>query len=135
MLNRATIIGNLGRDPEMRYTANGTAQTTFSVAVNEKWTNAAGEKQERVEWFSVVAWSKLAEVCAQYLAKGRQVYVEGKIQTRTWDNNEGVKQYRTELIAQNVEFLGGGQRENGAGGTPGFAPPTEGDIDPDDLPF
>ncbi len=140
MLNKCMVIGHLGRDPEMRYTANGTAQTTFSVASSRRYT-ANGEQREETEWFSVVTWARLAETCAQYLQKGRLVYVEGRIQTRSWDDQAtGVKKYRTELIADEVKFLGG-RDGGGAGGGGGFAPgmavgpDSEGDIDPDDLPF
>ena len=115
MLNKVMIIGNLGADPEMRYTANGDAVTTFSVAVNRRYTSN-GEQREEVEWFRVVAWRKLAEVCSQYLSKGRQVYVEGRLQTRTWDDQEGRKHYMTELVAQEVKFLGGRQDNGGASG-------------------
>jgi len=141
MLNRCMIIGRLGADVEMRYTANGTAVSTFSVATDHKWKNAAGELQEQTEWFRVVAWARLAELCAQYLHKGRQVYVEGRMQTRSWEDQQGQKRYSTELVAQEVKFLGsrqdgGGQRPAAAGG--GFEGPplgAEGDLDPDDLPF
>ena len=138
MLNKCMVIGHLGRDPEMRYTANGTAQTTFSVASSRRYT-ANGEQREETEWFSVVTWARLAETCAQYLQKGRLVYVEGRIQTRSWDDQAtGVKKYRTELIADEVKFLGGRDGGGGGGGfAPGMAvgPDSEGDIDPDDLPF
>jgi single-strand DNA-binding protein len=135
MLNKVMIIGNLGRDPEMRYTANGTAVTEFSVAATERYTSN-GQQQERTEWFNVVTWARLAETCAQYL-KGRQVYVEGRLQTRSWDGQDGQKRYRTEVIAENVRFLGGGGQGRGESFDPG--PPVGadagGDIDPDDLPF
>ena len=140
MLNKCMIIGNLGADPEMRYTANGQAVTTFNVATSRVF-NQDGERREETEWFSVVTWARLAETCAQYLTKGRQVYVEGRMQTRSWEGQDGQKRYRTELVAQEVKFLGGGGREGGRseGGfvAPGFAtgPDNQGDIDPDDLPF
>ena len=139
MLNKCMIIGNLGADPEMRYTANGNAVTTFRVATTRNYNGNDGERHEETEWFSVVTWNRLAETCAQYLTKGRQVYVEGRMQTRSWDGNDGVKHYRTELIAETVRFLG--NRGDNAGGGGGFAPgmavgaDTEGDIDPDELPF
>lgn len=122
-LNKVMIIGNLGKDPEMQYTASGDAVTKFSVAASETWTKD-GQRQERTEWFNVVAWRKLAETCAQYLTKGRQVYVEGKLQTRTYEK-DGETKYFTEVIADQVRFLGerGEQRD------------TSGDIDPNDLPF
>ena len=140
MLNKCMIIGNLGKDPEMRYTANGQAVTTFNVATSRTFNGRDGERREETEWFTVVTWDRLAETCAQYLTKGRQVYVEGRMQTRSWDGNDGVKHYKTELIAQEVKFLG--RRDDaGGGGGGGFAPgmavgsDREGDIDPDDLPF
>ena len=138
MLNKCMIIGNLGADPEMRYTANGNAVTTFRVATSRSFSGADGERREETEWFSIVTWNRLAETCAQYLTKGRQVYVEGRMQTRSWDGNDGIKHYRTELIAEEVKFLG--NRGDGGGGG-GFAPgmavgaDSEGDIDPDELPF
>ena len=138
MLNKCMIIGNLGADPEMRYTANGNAVTTFRVATSRTFSGADGERREETEWFSIVTWNRLAETCAQYLTKGRQVYVEGRLQTRSWDGNDGIKHYRTELIAEEVKFLGN-RGDSGGGG--GFAPgmavgaDSEGDIDPDELPF
>ncbi len=139
MLNKCMIIGHLGRDPEMRYTANGAAVTTFSVASSRRFTTN-GEQREETEWFNVVTWARLAETCAQYLTKGRLVYVEGRMQTRSWDDQAtSQKRYRTELIAEEVKFLGGGRDGGGGGGgfAPGMAvgPDSEGDIDPDDLPF
>ena len=141
MLNKCMIIGNLGADPEMRYTANGSAVTTFRVAASRSFSGQDGQRREETEWFSVVTWNRLAEICAQYLVKGRTVYVEGRIQTRSWDGNDGVKHYRTELIAETVQFLGNREDGGGAGGGGGFAPgmavgaDSEGDIDPDELPF
>ena len=138
MLNKCMIIGHLGADPEMRYTANGSPVTTFRVATSRRYTTSDGERREETEWFRVVAWQRLAEICAQYLTKGRQVYVEGRMQTRSWEDQQGQTRYMTELIAQDVQFLGGrdgGSREGGF--APGMAvgPDSEGDIDPDDLPF
>ena len=100
-LNRIEIIGNIGKEPEMRFTPSGKSVTSFSVAVNSKF----GET-ESTEWFSIVAWDKLAEICNQYLKKGQQVFVEGRLQTRTWEDGEGVKHYKTEVIANKVLFLG-----------------------------
>lgn len=110
-LNKFIGIGNAGQDAEMRYTANGDAVTTFSIAMNETWTDKAGQRQERTEWMSVVTWRRLAETCSQYVTKGKQVYVEGRIQTRSWDGNDGQKHYRTEVVADRVVFLGGGNRD------------------------
>lgn len=139
MLNKCMVIGRLGADPEMRYTANGNAVTTFNVATSRSFAGQDGQRREETEWFSVVTWNRLAETCAQYLTKGRLVYVEGRMQTRSWDDQQtGQKRYKTELIAEEVKFLGG--REDGQRGG-GFAPgmavgaDSEGDIDPDELPF
>jgi single-strand DNA-binding protein len=132
-LNKVMCIGNLGADPDMSYTPNGKAVTKFNVATNESWTDRGGEKHERTEWFSVVAWDKLAETCAKFLSKGRSVYVEGRLQTRSWDGQDGQKHYRTEVIAETVRFLGG---RDGAQGEPAPPEPRDGgDIEPDDLPF
>ena len=104
-LNKVMLIGNVGTDPEMRYTANGNAQTTFRMAVNRTYTGQDGERHEETEWFSVVTWNKLAETCSQYLQKGRSAYVEGRLQTRSWEGPDGQKRYRTEVIANTVQFL------------------------------
>jgi single-strand DNA-binding protein len=125
-LNRVEIIGNLGGDPEMRYTANGTAVTTFRVAVGRTYT-VDGERREETEWFRVVAWNKLAELVQAHLTKGRKVYVEGRQSTRSWDGPDGQKRYMTELIANQVLFL---DRPQGA-----TIPDMGGDVDPDDIPF
>lgn len=112
-LNRVMIIGNLGQDPELRYTQNQTAVATFSVATTDYRSSADGQRQEVTEWHRVVVWNKVAENCAKYLAKGRTVFVEGRLQTRSWDDKQtGQKRYATEIIAQNVQFLSspGGQR-------------------------
>jgi single-strand DNA-binding protein len=100
------IIGNLGRDPEMRYTPDGRAVTTFTVACSRAWNNSEGEHHEETEWFSVVAWGKLAEICKQYLVKGSLVYVEGRLQSRSWEDNDGKKHSRTELVANEMIILG-----------------------------
>jgi single-strand DNA-binding protein len=107
-LNKATLIGNLGKDPEVSYTASGVAVAKFSVATNERWKDAEGNAQERTEWHNIVAWRKLAEICGQYLKKGSKVYLEGKLQTRSWDDkNTGVKRYTTEIIADDMIMLDG----------------------------
>lgn len=105
-LNRVMIIGNLGQDPEMRYTPNGKPVTSFSVAVNRAWKTPDGERHEETEWFNVVAWDGLAETCKQYLSKGQPVYIEGRLQTRRWDDQEGKKHSRTELVASGMIILG-----------------------------
>lgn len=111
-LNKVMIIGHLGRDPEMRYTPSGRPVTTFSVATTRSWNTANGERREETEWFNVVAWGSLAEICNQYLRKGQQVYLEGRLQTRRWDDQEGKKHFATELVAKEMIVLG--QRREGA---------------------
>jgi single-strand DNA-binding protein len=105
-LNKVMIIGHLGRDPEMRYTPSGRPVTSFSVVTTRSWTSAEGERHEESEWFNVVAWGNLAEICNQYLRKGQQAYVEGRLQTRGWEDEEGKKHYRTELVASEMIVLG-----------------------------
>jgi single-strand DNA-binding protein len=124
-VNKAIIIGNLGKDPEVRYTTGGQAVANFTVATNDRWTDKSGQQQERTEWHRIVVWGKQAENCGQYLKKGRSVYVEGRLQTREWTNKEGQKQYTTEIVAVIVQFLGG-RGEGGGGGGRGpddFGPP------------
>lgn len=104
-LNVAMIIGNLTRDPEMRYTPNGKAVTSFGVATNREWTDSTGSKKDEAEFHNVVAWAKLGEICNQYLKKGTKVYVQGRIQTRTWDDQQGQKHYRTEIVADQMIIL------------------------------
>ncbi|MAS34438.1 MAG: single-stranded DNA-binding protein [Anaerolineaceae bacterium] len=105
-LNKVMIIGHLGRDPEMRYTPNGRPVTSFSVATTRTWTSAEGERREETEWFNVVAWGNLAEICKAHLTKGQQVYVEGRLQTRGWEDDDGKKHFRTELVANEMILLG-----------------------------
>jgi single-strand DNA-binding protein len=105
-LNKVMIIGHLGRDPEMRYTPSGRPVTTFSVATSRSWHSADGERHEETEWFNVVAWGSLAEICNQYLRKGKQVYIEGRLQTRRWEDTEGNKHFTTELVAKEMIMLG-----------------------------
>jgi single-strand DNA-binding protein len=112
-INKAIIIGNLGSDPEVRYTQGGQAVASFNVATSETFNDKAGERQERTEWHKIVVWGKLAELCGEYLKKGRQAYIEGRLQTRQWDDKDGNKRYTTEIVAQTVQFLGG--RAEGAG--------------------
>jgi single-strand DNA-binding protein len=107
-LNRVMLIGNLGKDPEVRYTASSVPVCTFSMAMNENWQDADGNMQERVEWANIVAWKKLAEICHQYLLKGSKVYVEGRLQTRSWDDPAtGQKKYMTEVVISNMLMLDG----------------------------
>ena len=105
-LNRVMIIGNLGRDPEMRYTPSGKPVTTFSVATTRSWHSADGERHEDTEWFNVVAWGNLAEICNQKLSKSQQVYIEGRLQTRSWEDANGQRHFRTEVVANEMIILG-----------------------------
>ncbi|MBI4670653.1 MAG: single-stranded DNA-binding protein [Chloroflexi bacterium] len=104
-LNKVMIIGNLGRDPEMRYTPSGKPVTSFSVAVSRTYMKPEGERAEVTDWFNVVAWGRLAEICSQYLTKGSMVYVEGRLETRSWEGDNGQKHYRTEVVANDVNIL------------------------------
>lgn len=104
-LNKVMIIGRVGRDPEMRYTPSGRPVTTFSVGVSRSWTSADGERHEETEWFNVIAWENLAEICNSYLSRGQSVYIEGRLQTRTWEDAEGSKQSTTELVAREMIVL------------------------------
>lgn len=116
-LNKVMIIGNLGRDPEMRFTPSGRPVTSFTVATSRTWSSPDGERHEETEWFNVVAWGKLAETCKQFLVKGQQVYVEGRLQTRRWEDQEGRKHFSTEIVADRMIMLGerrsNQQAENG----------------------
>jgi single-strand DNA-binding protein len=107
-VNKVILVGRLGQNPEVRYTPSGAAVANFSVATNESWMDKSGQKQERTEWHRVVVWGKLAELCNQYLAKGRQCYVEGRLQTRQWQDKDGQTKYTTEVQAQTIQFLGAG---------------------------
>lgn len=134
-LNKMLVIGNLGGDPEMRYTPNGDPVTSFSIATNRRYTTRDGEQREETEWFRVTAWRQLAEQCNQYLTKGRRVYVEGRLKSRTWTGDDGQTRFSNEIDAQQVVFLDSGPM--GPGGPEG-----EGDIDAepppkdkDDLPW
>ncbi len=138
-VNKAILIGNLGKDPEVRFTNNGKAVARFPIATSEVWTDAEGNRQERTEWHNIIVWGKQGETCGQYLAKGRQVFVEGSIRSRSYDDKSGNKRYITEIVAQRIRFLGGGggtrvapegetsgADETGAGGQPSMD---------DDVPF
>lgn len=113
-LNKAMLIGNVTQDPESRTTPQGQNVCSFSVATNFSWTDQSGQKQSRAEFHNIVAWRKLADICSQYLKKGKKVYVEGRLQTRNWEGNDGVKRYRTEIIADNMIMLSGGPGTGGA---------------------
>ena len=143
MLNKVMVIGNLGQDAEAKYTSTGTAVANMSVAVNEKWKDKDGSPQERTEWVRVVIWGRTAEAIGQYLTKGKQVFVEGRLQTRKWEDREGNTRYTTEVNASNVRLLGGGGRREAreethddhepaaAGGGRQEAP----DLTDDEIPF
>lgn len=141
-INKVILIGRLGQDPEVRYTPDGTAVANFSIATSEEWKDKnSGEKRERTEWHRIVAWRKLGEICGEYLSKGRQVYIEGRIQTRSWEDKDGNKRYTTEIIASDVQFLGGRDSAGSAGPSAG-APDTGGGStlsgpgpQDDDIPF
>ena len=133
-INRMTIIGNLGSEPEMRFTPSGRPVTSFRIATNWRYTTAEGERKEETEWFSVVAWGKLAEQCNQFLTKGRLVYVEGRLRLRTWDGQDGQKRARNEIIADRVKFLDRQGAPAAGEGKPDEVEPT-GEDEPDDIPF
>ncbi len=136
-INKVILIGNLGKDPDVRYTPGGAAVANFTIATNENWTNKEGSREERTEWHRIVAWGKIAELCGEYLSKGRTVYVEGRLQTRKWQDKDGQEKYTTEIVAQTVQFLGG--RGEGTGKSGGSASPTMEAASPmdvdDDIPF
>ncbi len=132
-LNKVMIIGNLGSEPEMRFNPKGNPVTSFSVATNRRYTTADGERKEETEWFSVVAWGKLAEQCNQFLTKGRLVYAEGRLHTSNWEGQDGQKHYRTEIVANRVSFLDRQaavplpeNKEEGTGTS---------ELEPEDIPF
>jgi len=106
-VNKVILIGNLGRDPELRKTANGTSVASFSLATTERYNDKSGERQDRTEWHNIVAWGKLGELANQYLKKGRSAYIEGRLTTRSWDDKDGNKRYKTEITANQIQFLGG----------------------------
>lgn len=149
-VNKVILIGNLGADPEVRYTPGGQAVANFRIACSEYWTDKQGQRQERTEWVRIVVWGKQAEHCGEYLQKGRQVYIEGRLQTREWTDKENRKQWTTEVVASQVTFLGGGKGEGsgqrressgGGGDWRGDAPPgfdesrRGGGPTDDDIPF
>jgi len=113
-LNKVMIIGRLGRDPEMRYTPSGKPVTTFSVATSRSWNTADGERHQETEWFNIVAWANLAEICKQHLSKGQQVYIEGRLQTRSWENNDGKTHTTVEIVANEMIILGDRKTPNDA---------------------
>jgi single-strand DNA-binding protein len=130
-LNKVMVIGRLGRNPEMRYTPSGRPVTSFSVATGRSWVNAEGERHEETEWFNVVTWGNLAEICKQHLIKGQQVYVEGRLQTRGWEDQNGKKHYRTELVANEMIML----REHKSAEATAETREKENDFESSELPF
>ena len=141
-LNKVMLIGNLGRDPEVRYTPDGTAVANFSIATSREWKDkATGEKKERTEWHRIVAFRRLGEICGEYLSKGKQVYVEGHLQTREWEDKEGNKRYTTEIVASQMQMLGS-KTDSNAPRSSSYSPtPEKPDMPPypeaedDDIPF
>ena len=127
-VNKVILVGRLGADPDMRYTPSGQGVCELRVATSESWNDKNGQRQERTEWHRVVVWGKRAEICSKYLSKGRQVYIEGRIQTRNYDDKEGNKRYITEVIANDVQFLGGG-RDGGGREKSDEAPPPPSDAE------
>jgi single-strand DNA-binding protein len=139
-VNKVILVGNLGKDPEVRFTPSGRAVAKFPLATSEVWNDTEGQRQERTEWHNIVVWGKQAESCGQYLAKGRQVFVEGGIRTRQYDDKDGNRRYITEIIAQRVQFLGGrgesaGRGAPASGGLADDPPPAAAGAEDDDIPF
>ena len=149
-VNKVILVGNLGKDPELKHTGSGTAVATMTVATNERYKDKSGEWQDRTEWHNVVLWQRLAEIAAEYLKKGRSVYVEGRLQTRAWEDKQGQKRYTTEIVASDLVLLGGGGRGDEGGGRSSArgsdfdqsshadfdsAPSRATEITDDDIPF
>ena len=148
-VNKAIILGNCGADPELRYTNSGVAVCNFNLATSDKWTDNDGNKQESTEWHSIVCWKRLAEIVSEYVKKGTQVYIEGKITTKSWEDKEGIKRYKTEIVANNCQILSGssnrGQSSEERAAQDESAPPSDSPSDPvdtsadtasdNDLPF
>jgi len=133
-LNQVQLIGRLGQDPELRYTQSQVAVCNFSLATNEVFNDGKGEKKETTEWHRVNAWGKRAETCSQYLSKGREVFVQGRLQTRKWTDSEGVNRYTTEVVAKDVKFLGS-KDGNGANAATEIAPPPISEAELAEVPF
>jgi len=134
-VNKVILIGNLGADPEVKFTPSNRAVCTLRIATSESFKDKAGQKQERTEWHRIIVWGEQGENCGKYLAKGRTVYVEGKLQTRSWDDKDGTKKYATEIIADRVNFLGGGQKKPVADGTSWGDEASSSQEGEDDTPF
>jgi len=134
-VNKAILIGNLGADPELRYTPGGAAVASFGLATTEKFKNKEGEPQERTEWHNIVCWGRQAEIANEYLKKGSPVYIEGRIQTRSYDDKDGIKRYRTEIITRQMQLLGGRPQTGQPAAQQASPPEPEIPADDDDLPF
>jgi single-strand DNA-binding protein len=141
-VNKAILVGNLGKDPELRYTPSGTAVCTFSLATTDRFKNKQGEQQERTEWHNIVVWAGLAEICGKYLTKGKQVYIEGRIQNRSYDDRDGNKRYITEIVANEMQMLSRAGDQGGGGNRPASqaSEPASRSEEPtfnpdDDIPF
>lgn len=134
-VNKAILIGNLGADPELRYTPGGQAVTNFSMATTERFKNKEGEQQERTEWHNIVCWRRTAEIANEYLKKGSPVYIEGSIQYRSYEDKDGIKRYRTDIVAQRLQLLGGRGQAERAAPAPPETPEPQAPSDDDDLPF
>ncbi len=137
-VNKVILVGNLGADPELKYLPSGVPVVNFSLATSESWTDKDGERQERTEWHRLVLWRKLAEIAEKYLRKGSKLYVEGKLQTRSWDDQSGQKRYTTEIVVNDMQMLDGRSDMSGGGDSvpPPSEPPTTNDVGgDDDLPF
>jgi single-strand DNA-binding protein len=132
-VNRIIIIGNLGSEPEMRFTPNGRPVTSFSAATNRRYTTSEGERREETEWFTVVTWGRLAEQCNQFLSKGKLVYVEGRLRTHSWEGQDGQKRYRNEIVADRVSFLD--RQSSTHFNEDKSVEPGMDDMEPDDIPF
>ncbi len=153
MVNRVFLVGRLGKDPEQRFTSSGTPVTNFSLATDERWKDQSGERQTRTEWHQIVVWGRLAEICSQYLNKGKLVFIEGRLQTREWDDRDGNRRRTTEIVASDMQMLGSRSEEQGMGmapsapSTPSAPAPESGsesqatssqgdvEISDDDIPF
>jgi single-strand DNA-binding protein len=134
MINKAILIGNLGADPEMRYTQSGTAVANFNIATTETWVKD-GNKEERTEWHRIVAFARLGEICGEYLSKGSKVYIEGRIQTRQWDDKDGVKRYTTEIVAREMKMLSPKNQGSQDGSFSHEEPPVAEPVMGEDVPF
>lgn len=136
-VNKVILVGNLGAEPEVRYTPSGKAVASFNLATREQWTGKDGEKTEKTEWHRIVAWARLGEICGEYLHKGSQVYIEGRLQTRTWEDRDGNKRSTTEIVAQTMQMLGSPSSRGGAAKTKEERFPDEEPISvpDDDIPF